>query len=472
MESSAPEPADVLNGWKEIASHLGRSARSVQRWERDLGLPIHRIPTPDGGSIVYALKSEVVAWRARLEEHASTRAANEWLVPEEPGHVEAPVVTAPADAAPDQGTRGSVHRWLNAPVPAWAALGMASVAVAAVVTGGSIYPATGVPSSWEFEGRELRAYTDGGREIWHHSFDRPVSRPATMRGPGAYADVNEDGRTDLLVPARFAAPRESPAESDAVVAFSHDGSTIWSLQPTLRFTTGSETFEGPWHVYDIATGATAKGPRTWIAYSHHTWWPAFVMEVAPNGEQHLAYVQPGRIYSLTYWQSPGGTRLVAGGTLNEESRASVAVVDVNRGPARWRSAIGPALECPTCPAADPEAMLLLPTSDVTRGLFRPYGWVMRSRLLDSGLELTINDGFGWGTHATLSEGLQITGLARSDQYWHMHQDLERQGRIPHTADECPDHAQPLDVRRWTPATGWSTEPVRLRRPAVGQAPVG
>jgi len=112
-------------------------------------------------------------------------------------------------------------------------------------------------------------------------------------------------------------------------------------------------------------------------------------------------------------------------------------------------------------------MFLLPTSDVTRGLFRPYGWVMSSRRLDAGLELTINDGLGGSSLATLSEGLQITGLARSDKYWHMHQDLERQGRIPHAADECPDLARPLEVRRWTPATGWSAEPVRLRRPALG-----
>jgi hypothetical protein len=409
MESSAPEPADVLNGWKEIASHLGRSARSVQRWERDLGLPIHRIPTPDGGSIVYASRSEVDAWRARQGE-LERNGASAFAGASRDDQYEATASPTGDNRLTDppllSGRR--LQAWLHTPVPAWAALALAGVAVAVALTAGSILPVTGAPATWEFEGRELRAYTDGGREVWQHSFDRPVSRPATMRGPGAHADVNEDGRTDLLVPARFAAPRESPAESDAVVAFSHDGSTIWSLQPTLRFTTGSETFEGPWHVYDIATGVTARGPRTWIAYSHHTWWPAFVLEVAPNGEQHLAYVQPGRIYSLTYWEAPGATRLVAGGTLNEVSRASVAVLDLNRAPARWRSESGPTLDCPACPVGYPEAMFLLPTSDVTRGLFRPYGWVMRSRLLESGLELTINDGFGGGTLATLSEGLQIT----------------------------------------------------------------
>jgi hypothetical protein len=35
----------VLSSWKEIARHFGKGVRTVQRWERELGLPIHR-PVP------------------------------------------------------------------------------------------------------------------------------------------------------------------------------------------------------------------------------------------------------------------------------------------------------------------------------------------------------------------------------------------------------------------------------------------
>ena len=31
-----------LDSWKEIAAYLGRDVRTVQRWERREGLPIHR----------------------------------------------------------------------------------------------------------------------------------------------------------------------------------------------------------------------------------------------------------------------------------------------------------------------------------------------------------------------------------------------------------------------------------------------
>ncbi len=60
-EGAAASPG-VLNSWKEIAAYLDRDVRTVMRWERTRGLPVHRLP---GGpkSAVYALKSELDSWR-------------------------------------------------------------------------------------------------------------------------------------------------------------------------------------------------------------------------------------------------------------------------------------------------------------------------------------------------------------------------------------------------------------------------
>lgn len=57
--------ANVLNSWKEIAHYLGRGVRTVQRWERDLGLPVRR-PRGRSRSAVIAIPSELDQWlRAR-----------------------------------------------------------------------------------------------------------------------------------------------------------------------------------------------------------------------------------------------------------------------------------------------------------------------------------------------------------------------------------------------------------------------
>ena len=52
-----------LDSWKEIAAHLGRDIRTVQRWERGEGLPVHRHLHDKLGS-VYAFGGELDRWRS------------------------------------------------------------------------------------------------------------------------------------------------------------------------------------------------------------------------------------------------------------------------------------------------------------------------------------------------------------------------------------------------------------------------
>lgn len=53
--------AATLHGWKNIASELDRGVRTVQRWERDLGLPVHRIGNRPRRP-VFAFAEELHSW--------------------------------------------------------------------------------------------------------------------------------------------------------------------------------------------------------------------------------------------------------------------------------------------------------------------------------------------------------------------------------------------------------------------------
>jgi TolB-like protein len=53
---------DRLDSWKEIAAYVRRGVRTVRRWERDEGLPVHRHVHRVLGS-VYAFKSEIDRWQ-------------------------------------------------------------------------------------------------------------------------------------------------------------------------------------------------------------------------------------------------------------------------------------------------------------------------------------------------------------------------------------------------------------------------
>jgi len=61
----------LLNGWKEIASHVQRGVRTVQRWERELGFPVRRLGN-----------------RARAPVLAASEEVDQWLVHRRKGAVE------------------------------------------------------------------------------------------------------------------------------------------------------------------------------------------------------------------------------------------------------------------------------------------------------------------------------------------------------------------------------------------------
>lgn len=62
-------PAERLDSWKEIASYLRRDVRTVQRWEKKEGLPVHRHQHDKLGS-VYAYPAELTSWFTTRQQAA------------------------------------------------------------------------------------------------------------------------------------------------------------------------------------------------------------------------------------------------------------------------------------------------------------------------------------------------------------------------------------------------------------------
>jgi len=61
---------DILSSWKDISKYLDRDIRTCHRWERELGLPIHRIDEKSLRSKVFTYKSEIDQW---LKERANNK---------------------------------------------------------------------------------------------------------------------------------------------------------------------------------------------------------------------------------------------------------------------------------------------------------------------------------------------------------------------------------------------------------------
>jgi Tol biopolymer transport system component len=110
-----------LDSWKEIAAYLGRGIRTVQRWERAEGLPVHRLAHAERGS-VFADPTELSEWwrsrqiapagkspttavtvaEPRLQRVTSTTAATFWPALSSDGRMVVYVSDAGQDGATPQ----------------------------------------------------------------------------------------------------------------------------------------------------------------------------------------------------------------------------------------------------------------------------------------------------------------------------------------------------------------------------------
>lgn len=62
-----------ISGWKEIAEYLGKGVRTVQRYEREMGLPIHR-STGKSAASVTAIGTELDNWVGTPHVHVPSLA--------------------------------------------------------------------------------------------------------------------------------------------------------------------------------------------------------------------------------------------------------------------------------------------------------------------------------------------------------------------------------------------------------------
>jgi hypothetical protein len=97
---------DRLKGWKEIASFFHVKERTVQRWERSLHLPVHRIET-ERGAIVFASRDELQAWLRSAEGRVAKPAQDADVVQAGTEHLEHDALSQPPWSVPTAPTGSS-----------------------------------------------------------------------------------------------------------------------------------------------------------------------------------------------------------------------------------------------------------------------------------------------------------------------------------------------------------------------------
>ena len=91
----------VLGSWKEIASYMGKGVRTVQRWERCSGLPVHR-PSGSSKGVVLAFPAELDKWARRRD--GTGKISSQLYHPEKRGALQRIDGASPAAARQHPGT--------------------------------------------------------------------------------------------------------------------------------------------------------------------------------------------------------------------------------------------------------------------------------------------------------------------------------------------------------------------------------
>lgn len=200
------KPAE-LQGWKEIASYLGRSMRAAQRWEAQHGLPVRRI----GGS-VYADRAEIDAWKRTPRGQSAARSVDP---PDEadPGPpldqtmaATAPVAAGPAPPGP--------RRWWLGPRAAIAAAAVLAVALLGLALGGVDRDAA---ANW-LDGSS--AALEAAPEGWDRAGLDPGPWPAVHHDGRQSAQGHTRGPADPAPPLRLLEADDLLSPTQAMVATS------------------------------------------------------------------------------------------------------------------------------------------------------------------------------------------------------------------------------------------------------------
>jgi len=347
---------DRLHGWKDIAAFMGKSVRTVQRWEKEFGLPIHRIHG-NGGEIVFGVKAEIDAWLlqdGQPLEHESN------------GNGHEPV--------PSQGELPQPGR-IETRMKIWRATAVGTSLMLLVLAGWILGPRLGamqVPivdkqvAGWLVKSGSLVALNAAGRELWRDHGqvleDESYQDPNNKKNWVQIADLDGDGKKEVLyvVDSEGSIGEVRALNSDGTLRFTH------RVMETVRY--GDETLGPPWYFGQVFVGRNADGSvALWSTIRHHLWHAAAVEKLDARGNVLERFWSAGHITFVQEATVDGRHVLLVGATNNESKGASVAVLDYEH-PRGTAPAQTFAYACRDCPKGNPIAFVVFPQTEISRAL--------------------------------------------------------------------------------------------------------
>lgn len=474
-----------LNSWKEIANYLGRSTRTVQRWEEELGLPVYRVQGKIR-DIVFAYTAEVDEWiRVRRdlltdEEPENTDASgpketgdtNGGIGDSSPAHEpegrsaehESPIGQGAdeREEVPPASIEHSVTRqhtrWL-------AKFALIMVATAALFLTGvfspriaSLIQVKGHPASYRVGEKTLTVVDASGRELWTYQFDSQLETQSYARQlllgehPDAqFHDLDGDGKMELLFKISSAEPT-----LQNLYCFNEDGKVRFVHKAGRAMRYDNEDFAPPYVVHDFFVTPNGDGTKSiWVAARHHLMFPSVTEKLDNKGQLLGDFWHQGHQQTMMAGAYQGRRAIFLGYVDNDGKRASFAAIDYEH-PTGFSRSERDAYMCKTCPEGSPLAYLVFPRMDVSQATdSRPGVWQIRPATNGEVTLIVSQSRFfpGPGTPLEapvfyrLSNDFKLLSAETGDSYVSAHHRLESEGRLNHRYTRAEDRDL-FPVLRW------------------------
>ncbi len=306
MADNNPIP-DRLSTWKEIAVYMDCDVRTCQRWERKLGLPVHRFDPDSSKTRVFAYKSELDEW---LKKDFQTKSSLKNI-------------------------RRKKAKYFFLLIPA---------ALIFLLVFLNMNPGSSVPFNFDIKDSRLLILNEKNSKLW--SFDTGLSNLCSEK---AYRerfqekrrnylgrsrmpflmikDLEKDGKKEVL----FTTQTRDELQEGLLICFDHKGKKLWEFKSgkTLKF--GTLSYSSDYRVTGIAVyDIDGNGSREIIVISTNRYFfPSQLVILNSKGELLGEFWNSGYLKDYCFADLNGdeGVEFIVAGVNNEYNTGCIIVFD-------------------------------------------------------------------------------------------------------------------------------------------------
>jgi hypothetical protein len=437
-----------LTSWKAIASYLGRDIRTCLRWEKNLGLPIHRIDPESPKSRVYAFQAELDEWlrQTNLNKIAKQK----------------------------KPLRSGFWKKILS-------FGILVLVIAAglIVIFLKKYLGSSEPADFHIAGSTLVILNEKGKELWHYDtglenlaeensyranfqFKRTNDYAVGHQLPNLMIkDMNSDGKIEVL----FSTQTKDEMGEGELICFNDRGTELWRFKAGREMTFGSMVYSDDYRIcgFDTCDIDQDGSLEIFVSSLQNPHWPTQLVSLSSRGQVLGEYWNSGHLSEFTFLDldRDGKMEIIFSGLNNEYQKGCLVVFEVDN-----IQGSSPQMEdeftCPALGRGSEKFYILFPRTDVDL-IAHPVEAICRIDILKN-RHLSLSTAIS-KIIFILSPDLSLENVVFSHGFMQLHKEGVRAGKIKSILDEKYRENLMRGILYYD-GQGWLSTPTPLRVPGA------